>query len=184
MLFRSGFDSNTAIEFYSEIAKIYGTGPYDMDAVFKLFKDKKDFLGPVVDTTSHQMTMLQQGEIGVFMASTNNVAQLKSLGAKCEFVSPDTGSPAVPVVIVMTKGAQNPDAVYQYMDAAISADAQTILQQPPVENIPTNTDVKLAPGIAAYVTPESMAKLVYLDWGVVADHRDEWTKAFDRAVKA
>jgi len=180
----TGFDSNTAIEFYSEIAKIYGTGPYDMDAVFKLFKDKKDFLGPIVDTTSHQMTMLQQGEIGVFMASTNNVAQLKSLGAKAEFVVPDTGSPAVPVEIVMVKGALNPDAVYEYMDAAISAEAQSVLQLPPTEDIPTNSDVKLAPGIAAYVTPEQMAKLVYLDWGVVADHRDEWTKAFDRAVKA
>jgi putative spermidine/putrescine transport system substrate-binding protein len=180
----TGFDSNTAIEFYSEIAKIYGSGPYDMDAVFKLFKDKKDILGPIVDTTSHQMTMLQQGEIGVFMASTNNVAQLKSLGAKAEFVVPDTGSPAVPVEIVMVKGAQNPEAVYEYMDAAISAEAQSVLQLPPTENIPTNSDVKLAPGIAAYVTPEQMAKLVYLDWGVVADHRDEWTKAFDRAVKA
>jgi len=29
----TGFDSNTAIEFYSEIAKVYGSGPYDMDAV-------------------------------------------------------------------------------------------------------------------------------------------------------
>lgn len=180
----TGFDSNTAIEFYSEIAKVYGSGAYDMDAVFKLFKDKKDFLGPIVDTTSHQMTMLQQGEIGVFMASTNNVAQLKSLGAKCEFAIPESGSPAVPVEIVMVKGAQNPDAVYEYMDAAISAAAQSVLQEPPTELIPTNSDVKLAPGIAAYVSPADMAKLVYLDWGVVADHRDEWTKAFDRAVKA
>ncbi|SHH00483.1 putative spermidine/putrescine transport system substrate-binding protein [Kaistia soli DSM 19436] len=179
----TGFDSNTAIEFYSEIAKVYGSGPYDMDAVFKLFKDKKDFLGPIVDTTSHQMTMLQQGEIGVFMASTNNVAQLKALGAKAEFTSPDTGSPAVPVVIVMTKGATNPDAVHEYMDAAISADAQNVLQMPPTEYIPTNSDVKLAPGLAAYLTPETMSKLVYLDWGTVAQHRAEWTKQFDRVVK-
>ena len=180
----TGFDSNTAIEFYSEIAKVYGTGPYDMDAVFKLFKSKKDFLGPIVDTTSHQMTMLQQGEIGVFMASTNNVAQLKSLGAKCEFAAPATGCPAVPVVILMTKGATNPDGVYQYMNAAISTEAQNTLQLPPTEYMPSNKEVKLAPGLAAYVTPEEMAKFVYLDWALVAEHRDEWTKAFDRAIKS
>jgi putative spermidine/putrescine transport system substrate-binding protein len=179
-----GFHDNTAIQAYSQIAKIYGTGPFDMEAVFKLFKEKKDFLGPIVDGTSQQMTMLQQGEIGAFMASTSNVAKLQSLGVKCEFATPDTGCPAVPVIIVMTKGAANPDAVYEYMDAAISAEAQTALEQPPTEYVPTNTDVKLSPHLAEFITPEQLAKFVYLDWSVVAEHRAEWTKEFDRIIRS
>lgn len=180
----TGFDSNTSIQAYSEIAKIYGTGPMDMDAVFKLFKDKAKTVGPIVDTTSHQMTMFQQGEIGAFMAATNNVAQLKALGVPCEFASPETGCPAVPVIILMTKGAANPDAVYAYMDAAISKEAQSALELPPSEYMPTNTDVVLSPKLAAFVTPEEVAKFVYLDWAEVAKHRAAWTKQFDRIVKS
>ncbi|MCB1486153.1 MAG: extracellular solute-binding protein, partial [Bauldia sp.] len=108
--------SNTEIMALSEIARIYGDGPLDMDAVFELIKEKKDQLGPFVDTTAHQMTMFQQKEIAVFMACTNNVAQLQALGVNAEFVAPETGTPAVPVVIHMTKGASDPDAVYAYMD--------------------------------------------------------------------
>ena len=74
---------------YTEIAKIYGKGPDDMDAVFKLFKDHPANLTGVVDSTNHQMTMFQQGDIAVFMCSTNNVAHLKSLGLKAEFVHPE-----------------------------------------------------------------------------------------------
>ena len=40
----------------------------------------------------------------------------------------------------MTKGASDPDAVYRYMDAAISGEAQKQLALPPTEMIrPTST---------------------------------------------
>ena len=100
------------------------------------------------------MTLYQQGEIAVFMCSTGNVASLKSLGLKAEFVHPETGSPAAPVNIHLTKGATNPDAAYAYMDAAISKAAQDQLKVPPTEMFPTNKDVALTPGIEAYVTRE------------------------------
>jgi putative spermidine/putrescine transport system substrate-binding protein len=68
------------------------------------------------------------------MACMNNISVLQSLGVHAEFVAPESGIPAVPVVIHMTKGTKNPDAVYQYMDAAISAEAENKLTAPPVEN--------------------------------------------------
>ncbi|WP_269580717.1 extracellular solute-binding protein [Roseibium sp. Sym1] len=175
--------SNTEIMAFSEIARIFGDGPLDMDAVFELIKEKKDHLGPFVDTTTHQMTMFQQNEIGVFMACTNNVAKLQSLGVNAEFVAPETGMPAVPVVIHMTKGNADPDAVYAYMDAAISAQAQSELTAPPVELFPTNSDVELTDSIKRFVTKDKVGSFVYLDWVSVAKNRDEWTKAYDRAVK-
>ena len=148
----TGFGSNTAVMAYTQLAKIFGSGPADMDAVFKLFKDHPENLAKVVDSTNHQMTLYQQGEIAVFMASTGNVAKLKSLGLKAEFVHPETGSPAAPVNIHLTKGAANVDAAYAYMDAAISKAAQDKLKLPPTEMFPTNKEVDLTPGIEAYVT--------------------------------
>jgi putative spermidine/putrescine transport system substrate-binding protein len=154
----------------------------DFDAFFNLIKEKKDFLGPFVETTAHQMTMFQQKEIAVFMACTNNVAQLQALGVNAQFVAPETGMPAIPVVIHMTKGAKDPDAVYAYMDAAISASAQTALTAPPIELFPTNNDVELTDSIKRFVTKDKVKDFVFLDWVTVAKNRDEWTKTYDRLI--
>ncbi len=178
----TGFASNTAVMAYTEIAKIYGSGPNDMEAVFKLFKDHPEHLKGVVDSTNHQMTLFQQGEIAVFMCSTGNVARLKSLGLKAEYVAPETGSPAAPVNIHLTKGSKNLDAAYAYMDAAISKAAQDALKMPPTEMFPTNKDVALTPGIEAYVTRDQLSKMVYPDWAAINKNRDEWIRKFDALV--
>ena len=178
----TGFESNTAVMAYTEMAKIFGTGPDDMDAVFKLFKDHPESLAAVVDSTSHQMSMYQQGDIAVFMCSTNNVAHLKALGLAAEFVHPETGSPAAPVTLHLTKGATDPDGAYAYMGAAISKPAQDILKQPPTEMFPTNTTVALTLGIEAYITRAQVKTLVYPDWVSINRHRGAWTKAFDAIV--
>ncbi|MGO8141006.1 ABC transporter substrate-binding protein, partial [Rhizobium leguminosarum] len=81
-----------------------------------------------------------------------------------EFVQPETGSPAAPVNIQLTKGTANLDAAYAYMDAAISKAAQDLLKEPPTEMFPTNKDVALTHGIEAYVTREKIKTMVYPDW--------------------
>jgi len=179
----NSFESNTEIMAFSEIARIFGSGPMDMEALFKLFKDKKGQIGPIVDTTQHEMSMFQQKEIAVFMACMNNISSLQALGVHAEFVAPETGIPAVPVVIHMTKGTKNPDAVYQYMDAAISAEAESKLTAPPIENFPTNSDVELTDSMKRFVTKDKVKDFVYLDWVTVAKNRAEWIKQYDRAVK-
>ena len=178
----TGFASNTAVMAYTQLAKIYGSGPNDMDAVFKLFKEHPEQLKGVVDSTNHQMTLFQQGEIAVFMCSTGNVARLKAMGLKAEFVQPETGSPAAPVNIHLTKGAKNVDAAYAYMDAAISKAAQDQLKMPPREMFPTNKDVALTPGIEAYVTRAQLAQMVYPDWAAINKSRAEWIRRFDALV--
>lgn len=178
----TGFGSNTAVMAYTQIARIFGSGPTDMEAVFKLFRDNPEHLKGVVDSTNHQMTLFQQGEIAVFMCSTGNVARLKSMGLKAEFVQPETGSPAAPVNIHLTKGAKNIDGAYAYMDAAISKAAQDQLKMPPQEMFPTNKDVGLTPGIEAYVTREQLASLVYPDWAIINKNRADWIRQFDALV--
>jgi putative spermidine/putrescine transport system substrate-binding protein len=178
-----GFGSNTAAMAWVEIAKLYGGGEDNMEPVFKLLASHMPKVGAIANNGSQQMTMFQQGEIGVFMASTSNVARLKSLGVACEFVHPVSGSPSVPVTIHLAKGAANPEGVYQYMDAAISAEAQSKLALPPTEMIPTNSGVPLTPGIKAFVSEDDMKKLVYPDWAKINAKRAAWTAEFDRVVR-
>ncbi|SEM71724.1 putative spermidine/putrescine transport system substrate-binding protein [Bosea lupini] len=178
-----GFGSNTAAMAWVEIAKLYGGGEDNMEPVFKLLASHMPKVGAIANNGSAQMTMFQQGEIGVFMASTGNVARLKSLGVPCEFVHPISGSPSVPVTIHLAKGAANPEGVYQYMDAAISAEAQSKLALPPTEMIPTNSDVPLTPGIKSFVSEDDLKKLVYPDWAKINAKRAAWTAEFDRVVR-
>lgn len=178
-----GFGSNTAAMAWVEIAKLYGGGEDNMGPVFKLLASHMPKVGAIANNGSAQMTMFQQGEIGVFMASTGNVARLKSLGVPCEFVHPISGSPSVPVTIHLAKGAANPEGVYQYMDAAISAEAQSKLALPPTEMIPTNSDVPLTPGIKSFVSEDDLKKLVYPDWAKINAKRAAWTVEFDRVVR-
>ena len=178
-----GFGSNTAAMAWIEIARLYGGSIDNMAPVFEVLTRHLKKIGAIASSGSQQMTLYQQGEVDVFMASTNNVSRLKALGVPCEFVHPASGSPAVPVTIHMAKGASNPDAVYRYMDAAISAEAQKQLALPPTEMIPTNVDVPLTPGIKNYVSEADMKKFVYFDWAKINQHRAAWTSEFDRIVK-
>ena len=177
-----GFGSNTATMAWVEIAKIYGGGADNMQPVFDLLKTNMDRIGAIATSGNAQMTMYQQGEIDVFMASTGNVAKLRSLGLPCDFAHPVTGSPAVPVTIHMAKGAADPDAVYIYMDAAISAAAQATLAAEPTGYIPTNKEVAFTDVILQFVTPEQLANASYPDWEAINKHRAEWTAEFDRVV--
>lgn len=178
-----GFGSNSATMAWVEIAKLYGGSEDNMEPVFKLLAAHLPKIGAIANNGSQQMTMFQQGEIAVFMASTGNVARLKALGVPCEFAHPASGSPSVPVTIHLTKGAANPAGVYQYMDAAISAEAQSKLALPPTEMIPTNSDVALTPGIKAFVSDDDLKKLVYPDWAKINAKRSAWTAEFDRVVR-
>lgn len=177
-----GFGSNTATMAWVEIAKIYGGGPEDMTPMFELLAGHLDRIGAIATSGNAQMTMFQQGEIDVFMASTGNVARLRSLGLPCNFVHPETGSPAVPVTIHLAKGAPDPDAVYAYMDAAISAEAQGLLAAAPTGFVPTNREVPFTELIREFVTPEQLAEVVFPDWAAINRHRAEWTTEFDRVV--
>lgn len=177
-----GFGSNTATMAWTEINKIYGGTYENMQPAFELIELHLPKVGAIATSGSNQMTMYQQGEIAVFMASTGNVARLRELGMPCEFVHPESGSPSVPVAIHMVKGARDPDAVYAYMDAAISAAAQTTLAEAPTAMIPTNADVPFSAVVSEYVTPEQLAAAVYPDWIAINRHRAEWTETFDRIV--
>jgi putative spermidine/putrescine transport system substrate-binding protein len=177
-----GFGSNTATIAWVEIAKLYGGGPDNLQPVFDLIAKSKESFGAVANSGNNQMTLFQQGDIGAFISSTGNVTRLRELGVPCEFVHPETGSPALPVAIHLTKGASDPDAVYAYMDAAISSAAQSQLALPPTGMIPMNTEVPFTEDILAFVTPEQLEKVVFPDWPAINKNRAAWTAEFDRVV--
>ncbi|WP_406721105.1 extracellular solute-binding protein [Thioclava litoralis] len=177
----TGFEQNTAVMAWTEINKIYGGTYENMQPVWDLIGKNIDKL-TIATSGDNQMALYQQGEIGVFMCSTGNVARLNDLGMKCNFAKPESGCPAVPVSIHLVKGAKNPDGVYAYMDAAISAAAQAKMAEAPTAMIPMNVDVPYSAEVSKFITPEEVAKAAYPDWVAINQHRAEWTETFDRIV--
>ena len=69
------------------------------------------------------------------------------------------------------------------MSTVLSPSVQTALQQPPLENFPTNGTVALSDAVAKYMPREQVGSFVYLDWKNINERRDEWTTKFDEVVR-
>ena len=179
----TGFKSNSAVMAWIQTAKAFGGSETNLDPLWPMLKDYLPSVGAIANDMNHQQSLFQQGEIDVMIASTGNVARLKSLGVPIEFVVPEEGAPATPVNIHLTKGAQNPEGVYAYMSTVLSPNVQNALQQPPLENFPTNGTVPLTEGVAKYMPRDKVSSFVYLDWKNIDAHREEWTSKFDEVVR-
>lgn len=179
----TGFKSNSAVMAWIQTAKAFGGSEQNLDPLWPKLKEYLVNVGAIANDMNHQQSLFQQGEISVMIASTGNVARLKSLGVPIEFVVPEEGAPATPVNIHLSKGAKDPAAVYAYMNTVISAKVQDALQAPPLSNFPTNKQVTLSADVAKYMTREQLASFVYLDWKNINEKRGEWTAKFDEVVR-
>ena len=180
----AGMRSNTACMAYIEIAKAFGGSEDNMEPLWKKLKEYLPHVGALANSMNHQQSLFQQGEIHAMIASTNNVARLKSLGVDIEFVHPETGSPGTPVNIHITKGAEDPQAVHAYIDSVLSEEVQTALQEPPLGNFPVNKNVPLSPEVEKYITREQLPKFIYHDWQKINKHRESWIERFNEVVKS
>jgi len=178
-----GFGSNTATLAWVEIAKAFGGSEDDLSPMFKVLAEHLNKGAVIANSGNQQITLYQQGEIAVFISSVGNVANLKSRGVPCEFAHPTTGSPALPVALHLVKGSKNPEGVYQYMDAAISADVQRKLTMPPTEIVPTNMDVPLTDSLKSFISDADLKNLIYPNWSKINPNRAAWSAEFDRVVK-
>lgn len=179
----AGFESNSAVIAWVEIAKALGGSVDNMEPLWEKLAENIDNVGAIANNMNHAKSLFQQGEVDVIIASTGNVAQLKALGVDIEFVHPETGALAIPMNLHITTGSQNVEAAHAYINAAISSEAQDGLQKHKAQNIPVNKNVILIPEIEQYVTKEDMANFVYPDWEKINENRAEWIKRFNEVVK-
>ncbi|MBN9497312.1 MAG: extracellular solute-binding protein [Alphaproteobacteria bacterium] len=179
----SGFGSNTATIAWVEIAKAFGGSEDNLSPAFKILAEHLNKGAVITSNNQQQMALYQQNEIAVFISTVGNVANLRGRGVECDFAHPTTGSPALPVALHLVKGSPNPDGVYQYMDAAISADVQRQLSMPPNEVLPTNTDVPLTDSLKSFISDADIKNLIYPNWAKINPNRAAWSAEFDRVVK-
>ena len=176
----TGFQTTFGTVSIIEIAKVFGGSEANMDPVFA---ELKKAVGKVaaVAAPAAMPGLFQQGQIDVMYTNTNTVAILKGRGVDIEFVKPETGAITFQTTLHIVKGADNVDAAYKYMDTAISADVQAVLQKQPYNMIPINKDVQLVDTLDIKSVDE-LTRMVTHDWTKINPQRAAWIERFNKEI--
>ena len=125
--------------------------------------------------------LFQQGQIDITYTNTNNVDSLKARGVDIEFAMPDSGAITFVTTLHITKGAENKENAYKYIDTAISASVQEALLKSPAVMLPVNTEVPLS-GNLPIKSVADLTKFVTHDWTKINPQRAAWIERFNKEV--
>lgn len=176
----TGFQTTFGTISLIEMAKIFGGSETDVEPIFA---EIKKILPKVAAVTPPAALpgLFQQGQIDITYTNTNNIATLKSRGVDIELAIPDTGALTFITTMHITKGAENKENVYKYIDTVLSAGVQEVLMKPPSSLIPVNTDVALG-GDMPVKKLEELSKFVTHDWTKINPQRAAWIERFNKEV--
>jgi putative spermidine/putrescine transport system substrate-binding protein len=176
----TGFQTTFGTVSIIEMAKTFGGSIDNMEPIFAELK-KAVAKAAAVAAPAAMPGLFQQGQIDVMYTNTNTVAILKGRGVDIEFVKPDTGAITFQTTLHIVKGADNVANAYKYMDTAISAEVQGVLQKQPYNMIPINKDVTLVDTLDIKSIDE-LTKMVMHDWTKINPQRAAWIERFNKEV--
>ena len=169
------------ISFLFTTAKLYGSGPFDVDAGIAAIKRAQPKLA---DFTGAMQKLLEQKEVAVAVLHDAATFDLQRRGAPVDWVAPAEGTPVLEEVIQVTKGSKQKDLAWKYVDMFLSPEVQLAFANE-LYRSPTNRTVKLPADVAKKVLsgPADLNKLVVYDWGAVAKQRSAWTEKWNKEMR-
>jgi putative spermidine/putrescine transport system substrate-binding protein len=104
-----------------------------------------------------------KGKLGVLLPAEGSVFQINTIN--------------------LVAGCKNPVAAQAFMNYALGTEAQKSFTET-MFYASTNAKAKIAPAAAARVagTPETMAKMIPVDWNWIATVRDQWNNRWKREI--
>ena len=164
-----------------------GKAPSDSEAGFEMLKKMVDQKPIWAQDTDSMMNSMRNGEAIIGLLYKSQSYTVLGWGSPVEWVSPSEGAILYSSGTGIAKGTKNLELAEQYLNLTLDPQVQTMCAQK--FNYPgTNTETmaQLAPDLQARVrsTPEEMAKLVDLDFAMMAEKRSEWTDRWNRIVAA
>lgn len=176
----TGFQTTFGTVSLIEMAKAFGGSINNVEPIFAKLREALPKVAAVAAPAALP-GLFQQGQIDVMYTNTNNAATLKGRGVPIEFIAPSEGAITFATTLHIVKGAENRANAHRYIDAALSADAQSRLQLAPYNMIPVNRDVQLAPTLDIKSLDE-LARMVTHDWTVINPQRAAWIDRFNREI--
>lgn len=176
----TGFQTTFGTISLIEMAKAFGGSDTNVEPVFA---EIKKALPKVAAVTAPAALpgLFQQGQIDITYTNTNNIATLKSRGVDIELAIPESGALTFITTMHITKGAENKENAYKYIDTVLGAAIQAELMKPPANLIPVNGEVTLSPDMPVKTLAE-LSKFVTHDWSKINPQRAAWIERFNKEV--
>ncbi|HSU04465.1 MAG TPA: ABC transporter substrate-binding protein [Acetobacteraceae bacterium] len=131
---------------------------------------------------SYTMVINGDADIGIGWNARAQAYKDKAPG-KIESITMQQGSILDMDTVNLVEGARNPAAGLAFINYALSAEAQERFAKLMYYG-PSNRTAKLAPEVMARTSsyPDTLAKMIPVDWDYVAGVQDQWTNRWRREV--
>ncbi len=176
----TGFQTTFGTVSLIEMAKAFGGSETDVEPIFETIKKALPKVAAIMAPAAVP-GLFQQGQIDITYTNTNNVASLKARGVDIEFAAPESGTITFGTTLHITKGADNKENAYKYIDTAISAPVQDALLKSSAQMLPVNKDVALS-GDLPIKSLDELSKFVTHDWTKINPLRAKWIERFNKEV--
>lgn len=166
-------------------AKLNGGGEADIDPGFDAMIER---IGPNVLTfepSSGKLSELfQSGEVALAVWGSSRAKALADTGFPAGFAYPKEGAVALMAAVCPVVNSDVPDLAQSFIQYLVSAEVQAQLAA--VTGFgPVNKTTKLSPELEAAVPfgPEKVGKMMAVDYSIINNQREAWTKRWNREVE-
>ncbi|RWI50280.1 MAG: ABC transporter substrate-binding protein [Mesorhizobium sp.] len=153
----------------------------DVDGGFAMMERIK----PNIITFWGQMAQLEQlllqGEVSISTYPSNRAQSTVDTGAPVKWVIPQEGGYLNASTIGIAKGTTKLEAAQKYIDFVLSAEAQAANAEYSYLN-PVNSEVQLAPEVAAKLPVDALDRLKTPDWTYTLSNLPAWTDRWNREI--
>lgn len=180
----AGMGSTLMSAWMVEMARLNGGSEDDMEPAFQFLKKLLPNVGAIAANPGALASLFQQGQIDISVHYNNNVGDMASKGVPIALAKPDTGWLLIQSTMHIVKNSKNVDQAAAYLNAAISAEVQQKMVEPPYLVVPTNAKVGFSSALQRQV--RDMAELQTLkriDWARLNPRRPEYIDRFNREVR-
>lgn len=166
------------------LAKLKGGDETKIEPGFEAVKSLLPSTASIAASPANLQTLLERGEVDIAPMWHVNSLFLKTKGTGVEFVLPKEGGIFGLAWLSITKGA-NAVLAAEYINRALSPEAQKILASPGFFFGPTIEDVAVVPEYQNIIpaSPEVMKRLIQADWTKINPVRPEWINRWNREIK-
>lgn len=155
----------------------------DLAGPIKAVGAKKDDIVTFYVKSSQLVQLMQQEEIWAAPIGRFSWAPFTKLDLPLAWAAPKEGQTGGMNVMVMAKGAKNPDLALEFMDYWLSTEVQTKLANALVDS-PANAEVVVSDDVAGNLTygQETVKNLKLIPSAVALDNRDTWLAEWNAQV--
>jgi putative spermidine/putrescine transport system substrate-binding protein len=172
----------SGLQFLLAVNKMRGGSLDDVSPGFAAIKELADNSVTLYTQADQLVSLFQRGDIVIAPWYPDRTGAQIDKGLDLAVAYPKEGAVGIKPTLVIPKGAPHPDLALKYVDAVLSADAQSCFSAKQYA-APVNTKVALPDRIKKIVaTGDDYKTLWFPDPKAVASHLVEWTHRWQREV--